>query len=152
MSRRRIAYYLATAGVGGLEITFLELLQRLDRTAFEPLVYFRCESPEGDRRLRSEFARLEVPIRELDEERLPLSGAAASDRMRVRPAVSQAPLSGMERRGPARRPSAAQSAWYSWQSVRAAAKIFRPESRVPRRACITWISLNNFSASSAPRL
>ena len=138
MKKRRIAYYLVTSGFGGMELAALASLRQLDRQAFEPVMYLRCTGPEADARLRGELAGLGVPVRELNEDGLPLQ---SRDRFRF-PVGQQeekgndpgavekgsCSLFSLKRVARAAMPRTVRSAWYSWEAVRAAAQVFRREA------------------------
>lgn len=132
MRPRRIAYYLVTSGFGGVELAVLAILRQLDREAFEPVMYFRCTNPDADARMREELARLRVPVRELNEDGLPLPSEKHGTGSRFSPGLvketgtrSQFSLRRLAR---VLTPSAMRSAWYSWRAVRATARVFRREA------------------------
>ncbi|MBI3321337.1 MAG: glycosyltransferase family 4 protein [Candidatus Omnitrophica bacterium] len=130
----RIGYYVLTTGFGGLELNLLAILQQLDRRAFEPILYFRCLDPSGEARMRRELAVLQVPIRPLDDEGLPLDLALALRGSAQTPPVATssstinpAPRIGT-RPGVVRNASRAlRQAWYYWRCTRAIAGVFRSE-------------------------
>ena len=114
---RRVAYYLVTSGFGGVELALLTMLRALGGRELEPILYFRCTHPGSDARMREALSGLQVPIRELNEDGLPLPSEA--------PAVSSE-LAGSPARAGAGT-TAIRSAWYSWRAAQATAQVFRQE-------------------------
>ncbi len=116
---KRVAYYLRTAGFGGVEVYLLALLRALDRSQFDPCIYFQCLDPVADERMRQELAALRVPIHELDEDGLPLKSGTRRKwsvplvvTLWKRPLLLVAPL-------------ATRRAWYYWKQIRMTASAFR---------------------------
>jgi len=114
-----------------MEVALLAILRQLDRARFEPLVYFRCDNPAADARMRGELARLHVAVRELNEDGLPLPSEEKRDRVPFSPGLVKEKgtrsLFSLKRLVWAAMPRTVQSAWYSWRAVRATAEVFRKE-------------------------
>lgn len=63
---KRIGYYLISWGYGGVEMYLLTLLRYLDRTRYEPSVYFYCSNLVDSARMREELKKLSVPVKDVD--------------------------------------------------------------------------------------
>jgi glycosyltransferase involved in cell wall biosynthesis len=71
----RIGFYLDTWHYGGVEISMLDLVRQLDRVRFEPIVFLRTANAVAEREMRKAFHDMDVPVRELDPDGLPLPHA-----------------------------------------------------------------------------
>ena len=69
---KRVAYYLVTSGFGGVESYLLTLLRHLNRSAWDPIVYFYCSDPVAEQRMRQELLSLNVPIASINEKGIPV--------------------------------------------------------------------------------
>ncbi len=124
----RVAYYLDAQHYGGVELSALTLLRHLDRSRFEPVVYFRCADPVGDDEMRRVFRELAIPVRELDGDGLPSAecGLPTNGRVQV-PGMPPVP----ERRKPLRHlvrawvPKGTLIVWYHLRKTVVVAAVFR---------------------------
>jgi|GEM_PF-1810048 len=120
----RVAYYIVTPGFGGMELHLLSLLRALDRARFEPVVFVRCDDPAGRRQLLDALAELRVPIRDLDDEGLPLPAASTPTRRRR---MLPNRFGAAKRWLLARLPATVKRVWYASKCIRAAARVLRVE-------------------------
>ena len=80
--KKRLAYYLDTQQWGGMELYTLLMLRHLDRSRYDPVVYFRSDNPAVVTRLRSGLRELNVPLKPVDEHGRLLTEDGATARMR----------------------------------------------------------------------
>ena len=76
--KKRLAYYLDTQQWGGMELYTLLMLRHLDRSRYDPVVYFRSDNPAVVTRLRNGLRKLNVPLKPVDEHGLLLNDRGAA--------------------------------------------------------------------------